>query len=381
MKTSAHITLTTATHESRLEKEALSLIEAGIVARVIVYARHGECLPALQEKATGLTIHRLSLWTATLPKSAGFQAIKLLEFFLRVWLHLLVLRPAYISVHSYALLPLGALGKWTTPARLVYDTHELETEVNGMSGLRKRTAKWIERRFVQQSDLVFVVTDPIREWYEASYGLKDVHVVRNVPQKDAIKIRQIPGGGVRERFGIPESATVFIYQGLFAASRGIEKMIETFSLIDPHRHHLVLMGYGDEQYQAIIDNATRRCSNVHCQPAVPREWIVSFSASADVALLVPDGDSLSYKYSLPNKFFEWTNAGIPIIMSENLEYQASLVTKNGLGWVTSQDGLIDVIDRLTPGEIARHAENTREFSQSAVWENEAKILTHAYLKL
>ena len=44
LKTSAHITLTSATHESRLEKEALRLIEDGVVARVIVYARHGEGL-------------------------------------------------------------------------------------------------------------------------------------------------------------------------------------------------------------------------------------------------------------------------------------------------------------------------------------------------
>jgi glycosyltransferase involved in cell wall biosynthesis len=288
------------------------------------------------------------------------------------------LKPRHVSCHYVALLPLCWVVSRLSGGTLEYLPHELETQRTGLSGLKKIVETWIERRFVHSARNVVVVCDPIKEWYEKAYGLTNVHVVRNVPEKDAVQIRTIPEGGFRERFSIPDGARVFIYQGLISAGRGIEILLETFAALDPARYHLVLMGYGDDHYRAKLDDAARQHANIHYQSAVAREWIVSYSASADIGILIPESNSLSYKYSLPNKFFEWAHAGLPIVLSENMEYQAQILTDNGFGWVTSHDNLMHVIEGMTPDIIARYAEQAKKFAQSAVWENDAAIFAHVY---
>lgn len=374
MKTSAHITLTTATHESRLEKEALSLIEDGIVARVIVYARHGEGLPAWEEKGPGLIIRRLSLWTAALPKSMVFQAIKLLEYFLRVWLHMRTVRPAYISVHSYALLPLGALGKWTTPARLVYDTHELETEVEGMAGIRKRAAKWIERRFIRCADLVFVVSEPIVDWYAETYLGVDPVLVMNCPPLDALADSDL----FRDTYDLASDTSIVLYQGLLGPGRGLEEIVELFDNDPPEDSVLVLMGYG--ALEEMLHERAAANPRIFLHPAVPRQDLPRYSASADIGLCLIQPTCLSYEYALPNKLFEYLSQGLVVIMSD-LPAMRRFHVANRMGELVPPNdpsALSTTLARAVAASRVRDRVAINAISLNYNWDNEGQKMIEAY---
>lgn len=288
------------------------------------------------------------------------------------------IRPEHVSCHNAAMLPIAwAAARWSG-STLEYLPHELETQRTGLTELGKLITAIVERCFIRFARNVVVVCDPIREWYEKAYGLNNVYVVRNVPEKDAVKLRPIPEGGFRERFGVPDGAKVFIYQGLFSAGRGIEALIDTFSQLASERSHLVLMGYGENSYQDLIDEAVLCYSNIHFQPAVSREFIVSYSASADVGIFISERASLSYRYALPNKFFEWAHAGLPILVSDNLEYQAQLLEEGGFGWAAPLDDLTAAVMRIAETDLVPYAKNARRYAAAAVWDEDAKIFAHIY---
>ncbi|KZX91534.1 hypothetical protein A3718_13895 [Erythrobacter sp. HI0019] len=347
-----------------------------------------EGLPLHETTEYGLEVHRVPTmvrrWrNSTLmgrfrPLRQVVALLSLIQYSLACIAAAKRLRPDHISCHNAAVLPFAWAATLFSGAKLEYLPHELETQRTGLNGISKRITAIIERWFIRSSSNIVVVCDPIRDWYRDTYGLTNVHVVRNVPEKDAVGVHPIPEGGFRERFNIPDEAKVFIYQGLFSAGRGIEILIKTFSQLAPERCQLVLMGYGDEPYQEMINEAARQYTNIHCQPAVAREWIVSYSAGADVGIFISERASLSYRYALPNKFFEWAHAGLPILVSDNLEYQASLLQQAGFGWAARLEDLTSMVQQISETDLTPFAQNARRYASTAIWEDDAKAFAQIY---
>lgn len=383
-----HIFLSSIESETRLFKEADFTLRNEICTRVAVIGLWKEGLATQETTESGLEIRRLQTILQLYRHVALLRQVRLIRKFVALISFLQYAfacifiarkkRPDHVGCHNAIMLPVAwAAARWSG-ATLEYLPHELETQRSGLKGVAKRVTEFVERRFITSARNVVAVCDPIKEWYEKAYGLTNVRVVRNVPEKDAVQIRPLPEGGFRERFGIPDSATVFIYQGLFSIDRGIETLLETFATVDPARSHLVLMGYGDDFYQAMIDDAVAKRVNIHFQPAVSREWIVSYSSNADVGVFISERASLSYRYALPNKFFEWAHAGLPILVSDNLEYQASLLKEGGFGWVAPLNELTSAVRRISELDLSPYCENARRYAATAMWDEDAKAFADVY---
>jgi glycosyltransferase involved in cell wall biosynthesis len=383
-----HIFLSSIENETRLYKEAAYTLANGICGRVAVLGLWNEGLAINETTVYGCEIHRLPTMVRRYRNAALLRRFALLRKFVAL-LSLIQyafacilaarrMRPDHVACHNAVMLPVAWAAARLSGGTLEYLPHELETQRTGLTGMSKRVTTFIERQFIRSARNVVVVCDPIRDWYRDAYGLTNVHVIRNVPEKDAVLIRPIPEGGLRKRFNVPGNAKLFIYQGLFSAGRGIEALLNTFAGIDPQLCHLVLMGYGDERYQEKIDVAARRYSNIHFQPAVSREWIVSYSASADVGIFISERASLSYRYALPNKFFEWAHAGLPILVSDNLEYQADLLREGGFGWAAPLEDLPAAVRRIAEIDLAPYAENALRYAAAALWDEDAKAFAFVY---
>lgn len=65
---------------------------------------------------------------------------------------------------------------------LVYDAHEIFTEVPELVGRKFKQGLWkrLERKIFPKLKFVFTVNDSIAGWYEREYGICP-HVVRNIP--------------------------------------------------------------------------------------------------------------------------------------------------------------------------------------------------------
>jgi glycosyltransferase involved in cell wall biosynthesis len=383
-----HIFPTNIKHSTRLFKEAEYTLTQKIVDRVIVMALWYDGQLPQETLQNGLEVIRVKtvlrkyyclplVNKITLLRNA-LVAFSLFQYFFCTIRHARRLRPQHISCHYVSLLPLSWITARLIGATLEYLPHELETKLTGLSGVKQKIQICIEHCFIRTARNVVVVCDPIRSWYQDTYGLKNLHIVRNVPQKKDAQIRSIPLGGFRQIFNVPSTAKIFIYQGFFCADRGIEVLLGTFASLDPLYCHLVLMGYGEKNYTKMINEAVLTNSNIHFHPAVTADWIISYSASADVGILISEEPSLSYRYSLPNKFFEWAHAGLPIIVSENLEYQAKLLKEGGFGWSIPIKNLKSEIQRISKADLTQYSKNARNYAKETLWDNDAKVFSYIY---
>lgn len=228
-----------------------------------------------------------------------------------------------INAHSLTVLPLCVLIKYKTKAKLVYDTHELETKTAGSTPLRQFVSGLIEKSLIRYVDYTIVVSSCIKEWYEKRYTLGDIEVIYNCP----IPITLAPSDVLRKELDISEESKIFLYQGVLAKGRGVELLIDAFSKLDS-RFCLVFMGYGP--MESYIRAAASKSKNVYLKEAVEPSQILRYTSSADVGLSIIEPISLSYEYCMPNKLFEYVNAGLPLITSPTRE-QKMFVDESGVG--------------------------------------------------
>jgi len=387
-RTCLHIFLSSIEHTTRLYKEAAYVLSNDLVDRVIVLGLWAEQSAEFETTSYGLEIRRKRTWSRSNRNGAVMRRLSflrrplalfsLMQYALSSILTARQLRPAHVCCHNAIMLPVAWAMARLSGATLEYLPHELETQRFGLKGNAKWITALVERRFIHKARNVVVVCDPIRGWYEAAYGLNNLHVVRNLPERAAVAVRPLPDGDFRSNFGVPDTATLFIYQGLFGPGRGTNLLVDVFSRLDPEQSQLVLMGYGEKAAEALVDQAARTHSNIHYQPAVEREWIVSHSAGADVGLLILEEAVLSYRYSLPNKFFEYAHAGVPMLVSDNLTYQAGLLEAGGFGWSTSLEETEETLRNLSDIDLQPFRERSRAYAETAVWELDAQAFDEVY---
>ncbi|GLS00177.1 glycosyltransferase [Brevundimonas denitrificans] len=383
-----HVFLSSVESETRLFKEARYTLEQGIFDRVVVVGLWAKDLKRSEVTSYGLEIERLTVLIRRYGDAEILRrlpilrkvvaAISMLQFYSLAVRRARQLRPSHVSCHNLMLLPLAWTAARLSGSRLVYVPHELEARRAGLGTVMQKLHGMMERAFIKAASQVVVVCEPIAEWYRDRYGLANVHVVRNVPERDALELRKVSSGDFRHRFNISDDATVFIYQGLFGRARGTDRLLEIFSGLEPELCHLVLMGYGEGTDQLEVDEFVSRHSNIHHQPAVPREWIISYTSGADIGLIVVDNAPLSYRHSLPNKFFEYVHAGLPVLVSDNLQHLSEILEAGGIGWSVPYDEIRSKILELTRTRHTVYRERAREFASNAVWEADARVYETVY---
>lgn len=321
-----HVYPSPMTHESRIFREAKFIGERGGFSSVHLVGVLEDGLEPEEALTRSVTIFRLR--RDFLPVSLRMLARVANNFlwYAAVYRRYRKQRVALINCHS---LPVLFLCYWlsrATGAKLIYDTHELETATVGLTGSRRWMSKVIERLYIGRVDYVICVGERIRGWYVQQYRIANASVVLNCPEPPAEAAESRVD--LRERFAIPTTAPVFLYQGLLSAGRGIELMLETFREVP--EAHLVLLG--DGPLVLLAEDAAERLANVHYHEPVPPREVLHMTRDADCGLSIIEPLALSYEYCMPNKLFEYVAAGIPVIVSNTAE-QAEFVRLHDLGVV------------------------------------------------
>jgi glycosyltransferase involved in cell wall biosynthesis len=375
-KNNLHITLTEFRNESRILKEANSLLNHGVVQTVYVAALHAESLAVDQNYGNRLVAHRFKLSTRQMPKNIFAQIVKYLEFCFSVCSYYKKKEVKIVNVHSLGLLPLGIALKYLYGATLIYDAHELETEKNGDRGFRKKFSKWLEGLLINRVDMTIVVSESIADWYAKAYSMTRPPVILNAPnRRDLIKTNHF-----RNDLGIREDQVIFLYQGGLASGRGIDLIMDAFKSRDGDNAVVVFMGYGpltDKIKKHAADN-----KNIFYFPAVSPEIVLEYTASADIGLALIENTCLSYFYCMPNKLFEYAMAGLPVLVS-NMKDMSALVKEYKMGGVIkdfSIAGINQAIDEILKFDLGEMKNNAYRAACDHAWEIQERKLIAAYEK-
>ncbi len=372
-----HISLTEFRNESRVLKGTNSILNYNIASKVYIASLHSDDLEEEKIYNDNLILNRFKLSSRKLSKNLFVQVLKYFEFMYRITLFYRKKDIKMINIHAIALLPFGIFLKYLFKVKLVYDTHELETETNGSRGLRKKLVKFMEKRLIKKCDIVFVVSENIADWYKDEYDIQRPVVVKNALRLiDSKKTNHF-----RENLGIKDESIIVLYQGGLSKGRGVDLLLEAFKKREDDKVVIVFMGYG--QLEEEIKNASKEKNNIFFHPAVDPDIVLEYTSSADIGISFIENTCLSYYYCLPNKLFEYAMAGLPVIVS-NMKEMRELVEKYDMGIVVTDDkieSMNNAIDKIVQSDIKQMKQNARRCAEENSWEKQEVKMINEYKRV
>jgi len=297
----------------------------------------------------------------------------------RLFFYLLFKKKDYLLANDLDTLLANYMVSKFSKAVLIYDSHELFTEVPELIH-RLRTKKiWehIESIALPKVKKTYTVCQPIADYYNKKYGT-DFKVVRNLPyyRKDLHSNDLL--------VSLAQKRKIVLYQGALNIGRGLEQLIEAVKLIFD-RVVLIIIGNGDIMDRLVWQAKEQMLDNtVFFLDRIPFDKLADYTSQADIGVsLEQPGFGLSYEYSLPNKIFDYIQAEIPILGS-NLPGIKSIINTYKVGCTISDFSPKNlsktIINMISDTEKRlQWKDNLKIAKKELCWENEKKILKTIFL--
>lgn len=264
---------------------------------------------------------------------------------------------------------------------LVYDAHEYFTgtpEVMDRQGVY-RVWKTIERWLFPQQKTIITVNDSIARLYREEYN-KSVYVVRNLPPTLTPKTKLD-----RKSLGVPDNGRVILLQGTgINAERGGEELLEAM-LPAYGLQHTILWIIGSGDILPGLKQIARKLQlgdRVRFFPKMPYEQLMAYASLADIGLSLDKDRSINYRYSLPNKLFDYIMAGVPVLASDLPEVK-KIVLDYGVGQVLRDVEPASIAENIREmlgdaGRMEQWRANCTAARKTLCWEAEQTIVRDIY---
>ena len=347
--------------DQRVQKTARTLESAGFDVKVI--ARK---LPGSPEVAGNLKHHRIKVLFHT-----SFLAYA--EWNIRLFFYLLFHKKNFLQPNDLDTLPANYLTSILTGTPLVYDSHELFTEIPELidhAFVRKVWAS-IEAFIFPRLKHVYTVSPSVAKHYENKYGVH-VDVVRNLPSlHQNVQTYTLPDECKGKK--------IILYQGAINPGRGLEKAIDAMQYLDDSV--LVIAGSGP-----LLDTLQKQSKNeplsgrVFFTGRLDPDRLRGLTRQADVGLSIEEDLGLNYRYALPNKIFDYIHAGVPVLVSD-LPEMKKIIEEYRLGKVL-YDRNPQYIARLIKETMAMKGHIDFDSAKQALnWEKESLSITEIFRNL
>lgn len=319
--------------DERVEKEAVSLIDAGHNVYLVCYTKTNR---KEQEEYKKIKVYRKPISKFIYKSSIGCLKFPYYFNFWRRFLHGLLKNESFDAIHIHD-LPLVQIGleikqKYRIP--LIFDMHEnypafLETaiHVNTFPGnlfySRKQWRKY-EKESVNQCDHIITVVEEMKERVKKlGFSGKRIIVLPNTPDIRGLKIHK----------NTPDKnyLTLF-YTGGLNFHRGLQIVIRGFRFIVERYPNIRLWIVGSGSFKTFLERLTNELdleNYIHFFGWKEQDEIFGLLAQSDIAL-IPHLKSEQTDNSSPNKFFQYMLMGKPII-SSNCNSIERIINEAGTG--------------------------------------------------
>lgn len=289
------------------------------------------------------------------------------EFNLRLLAYLLNSRHQIVCAVDLDTIPAVCFGRIVRRYTVTYDAHEIFYEVPELTGrpLKKTLWKLLAKMFLPKIKHNYTVNNSLAAHYSSKYR-QEYQVVRNIPNFPDRKHEEKP------------YTKTLAYLGVLNKGRGVELAIEAMRHMPDY--NLLLIGDGDRN-KALREQASG-CENVKFLGFVSPSNVMEQLSKADIGLNMLVADSLNYKYSLANKFFDYMHAGLPSINMTFPEY-SYILEEHKVGVMIndySAQALIQAISQVEKS-YSELRENCYLSSPHFTWNEEKKKVQALYKAL
>lgn len=308
--------------------------------------------------------HRMKLW---FEKGFLFYA----SFNISLFFFLLFAKADVLLANDLDTLPANFFCSKIKSQTLVYDSHEYFT---GVPEIQERpfvnnTWKRIERFILPKIKYAYTVNQSIARLYKEEYNI-DFAVVRNLPLKRNAGVKSKS----RKELGLPENKRIILLQGSgINVDRGGEEAVQAMEFLD--NAVLLIIGSGDviDTLKSMSEKPTIK-GKVIFKGKLPYSEMLEYTANADVGISFDKDTNINYRFSLPNKIFDYLQCGIPVLASRLPEIE-KVITAYHVGDFIDTHEPKHIADKLNEmfNNTTKQAEwkaNTVEAAKTLNWENE-----------
>nr|WP_320022363.1 glycosyltransferase [uncultured Draconibacterium sp.] len=311
------------------------------------------------------------------PRGGLFYA----EYNIRLFLFLLYTKSDILLSNDLDTLLANYLASKIKGNKLVYDSHEYFTGVPEIANrpFVKKTWENIERWIFPKLETAYTVNNSISELYKTKHN-KKIGIIRNISTKLTNKTTK-----TRNDLGLPSNKNIIILQGSgINVDRGAEEAVKAMQNVS--NALFLIIGSGD-----VIDSLSQMVIDLKLEDKVwilgklPFNELMEYTQNADLGLTLDKDTNINYRYSLPNKVFDYIQAGIPVLAS-NLVEVANIVKSYNIGEVIDNHEPETIAQKIT--EMLTNQEkrllwksNLKIASEELCWENESLKLKQIYQEL
>ncbi len=191
---------------------------------------------------------------------------------------------------------------------------------------------------------------------------------------------------LRDVVGLPADVPTMVYSGGINPARGVDIAIQSLKHLPDWHLVVVTVPFPHVMADELTDMAQELGvrDRFHVAPPVPGVELIDYLSSMDVGLIPLSTKYANLRAAMPNKLFEYLNAGVPVVVSDCPEMR-DFVMSNGVGdWFTYPDaaGLAAAVtrtyDRFPKGLIPAQVE---ELHDRISWEPQGEVLLRTYESL
>lgn len=298
--------------DNRVRRLCTMLVEIGY--EVTFIGRKLPSSPPLPNET--YRMHRMKLLFS---KNAFFYA----EYNLRLFFYLLFHKADVLVANDLDTLLANYLASALKGNTLVYDSHELFTEVPELveGSLAKKTWLKLEKWLVPKLKHAITVNQSIANIFEEKYAVPFL-VLRNIPYRYQPQERMN-----RAELDLPDDKKIIVLQGNgINIQRGAEEAVEAMKYVRTPSI-LLIIGNGDvipTLKETVMQQALQ--DRVIFKGRMPYPEMMQFTANANLGITFDKPNSLNYLYSLPNKIFDYIQAEIPVLSSKLPELERIINT-------------------------------------------------------
>lgn len=293
-------------------------------------------------------------------------------------------RPSIVHAHDLTALPVSAKYAGKAGIKLVFDAHEIYDHLAQAEDDMAELNSLLLKKYAGSVHRFITINDSIARYYRKNYpSLPPAVVVKNAA-KPAEPVDY--DGRLHDVAGLPRDRRIVIYQGGYAAKRGLIQLLMSAEYLNPE-WTLVYMGWGRLEDELLRVADALKLKNpafgekVRFVPRVKQDELPYWTAGATIGAIPYENTGLNHWFCNPNKLWEYPNAGVPIIASPFPEMSA-IINSYELGWYLpdplNPKAIADVINGLTDEQIATASANCGKFMESDNWGVYAKRLAALY---
>lgn len=232
--------------------------------------------------------------------------------------------------------------------------------------------QFIEQREFELANTSFVVSECIASDLETRYQLSTrPTVLASWPAARTLNF-------AHEMTPKEPHSLKLLYLGYVTHGRGLEEIVKLLAKVS-RDYSFTMQGPLDYRFIGKLSKSIDRLglsNHIKILGPVSQDKVIQSASNFDVGIYLPPGTGIQKTCSLPNKFFEYLGAGLPVIVP-NFDEMAAIVREFKNGWILDRndldDSFVQLLNTISWAELRDCARGSMVANEKFRWENQQDL--------